>query len=355
MIPSELFWFVAGAMSGLVINYVTEATFPLVLRRYRLWMLRRKAKKPFEVPAARKLSVGDLAIDWVVLATGSYTPERIRCSYSDKQIPLVREFITMKEDFVNEWKRRAEEGETHLPYNSPTYKLRSFDVGYREIVDGEEIPVLILNFAPTDYFTQLVTDLNVNNPIRERFAATTDLTEYPVPEFASIVGVNINLITRDGYLIITNRNSLLPIAAGKLHTSVGEGLLRPTDADNKGAPDPFRCALRGAQEELGVVLQTQDLEFTAFGVHTTLCQYSLIGWCCINESAEEVQNLYSLAIPKDKWENRRLHFVPCNPTSIARFVTDHREDWFSVGLGSVVLSLFQMGYDKREIERAFSL
>jgi hypothetical protein len=64
-------------------------------------MLQWRAKKPTGITAAKKLSVGGFNIDWVVLATGKYTSERIRCSYSDKPIRLIPEFEQMKKEFIN--------------------------------------------------------------------------------------------------------------------------------------------------------------------------------------------------------------------------------------------------------------
>lgn len=211
-----------------------------------------------------------------------------------------------------------------------------------------------LTFGPTDYFTQKVTDLNIGHPTRERYARRTDITDRPIPEFASILGVNLNLITKDGYLIVTGPSEEREVAGGTLHTSVGENLLRPIDQGVNNAPDPFRCAFRGAQEELGVELKPGKVEFTAFGVYPRYCQYSLIGWSEIDETQVEIERLYSLGIPKDKWENSKLYFIPCKPEEIANFVVSRWDKWFPIGLAAVVLSLFQQGFSPREVDNAFS-
>jgi hypothetical protein len=116
----------------------------------------------------------------------------------------------------------------------------------------------------------------------------------------------------------------------------------------------YRCALRGALEELGVELKLERVEFTAFGVHPQLCQYSLIGWSNIDLTKEEVEQLYLLADPKDNWENKDLFFIPCNPEEVADFVVSRWGGWFSIGLAAVVLSLFQQGFFLKEVNDAFS-
>jgi len=350
----ELLWFVAGAFTGFVLDLLAEALFPTIRLHYRRWALRIRGRRLTEVGVSpTRLSVGGLIIDWILLASARYSQGRIRCSYNDVPMPLPDEFSRMKREFVQDWKRRAALGEPHLPYNSPTYKLEAFDVGYREVIDGEEVPILRLSFRPTDYFTQLVTDFNVGNPLRDSYAKATDITVQPVPQFSTILGVNVNVVTKDGYVIVTEGSQKLPIGAGQLRPSVNENLLRPTDAGADAAPDPFRCALRGAQEELGLVLNPEEVEFTAFGVEPNLCQYSLFGWCQVNETRSEVEELRTLAIPKDKWENRNLLFVPCKPESVARFVFSNKERWLVFGLVAILLSLFQTGYTKSQVEQAF--
>jgi DNA-binding XRE family transcriptional regulator len=299
------------------------------------------------------LHVGGLAINLIILARGRYGPKEMHCFYDGTTIQLPPEFESMKKALMSDLEMKKANGETKLPYNSETYKLKEFSTGYREIIDGKEVPVLRLKFGPTDYFTQMVTDLNVGNPIRERYAKAACITEHPVPEFATLLGINLNFITKDGYLILTERSSQAFVAGGRLHTSVGENLLRPLDARQSGAPDPFRCALRGAQEELGVTLHDEDVVFSTFTVIPDSCQYSLISTIQIQRTRAEIEDLWRFAIPSDKWESRRLLFYPHHPDSIAQFAVSTWDRWFNVALAAVVLSLLDIGYSKEQIDTAF--
>jgi transcriptional regulator with XRE-family HTH domain len=146
------------------------------------------------------LSVGGLMVNAIILARGHYGPKEIYCFYDDAPIQLTPDIEALKKDLLYELEKRKSNGETTLPYNSGMYKLRDFNVGYREVINVEKVPVLRLKFDPTDYFTQMVTDLNVSHPVRERYANAASITEHPVPEFASILAINLNLITKDGYL-----------------------------------------------------------------------------------------------------------------------------------------------------------
>ncbi len=354
--PKLLLLLVGGVLAFLGRLLATHF-YPTIRNRWRLWLLRRRPNvqiPPVEVLRGAKLSVGKLTVRYVVLATGTFTKERIRCIYDDRPFRLPSDLERIRMDYLKEWKSRDESGEIRLPYNSPGYKLKEFDVLGREIIDGEEVPFLRLNFGPTDYFTQLVTDLNVGNPTRDRYAALTDCTLQPIPEFSSILGVNLVLVTRDNRLVVTKRNPFVHSGPGKLHCSVAENLLRPTDAGPDQAPDPFRTALRGAQEELGIVLAAENLEFIAFGVEPVLCQYTLTGWCQINATAKELEAIRAFGVPKDKWENQKLIFLPCHLTSIANFIMQDRDHWDSFGLAAIILSLPRMGFSNKEIVEAFS-
>jgi hypothetical protein len=346
-----------GAVIGFLVNLLSAALFPKIRLWYKQLALRyfSKSRKQLMSPTfmLEKLTVGGLPINLIILARVHYKPGHIRCSYDRTPVPLKHEFAQMKRKFISDWKKRLANGENKLPYNSATYKLKEFNIGFREIVDGEEVPVLRLLFGPTDYFTQIVTDYNINNPIRENYARTVSLAEHPVPQFASCFGVDLNLITKDGYLILAERSQQTYIDAGKIQTSVGEGLLRPTDGGRDGAPDPFRCAIRGAQEEIGILLDYQDIEFTTFSVSPTYYQYYLIGTIHIPHTRADIEELRQLATPKDKWAIRRLLFVPCNPDSLAQFSFPIWDQWEQAGLAKAVISLLDSGYSKKAIDAAF--
>jgi hypothetical protein len=288
------------------------------------------------------------------LERAHYSPGQIQCRYHPEPVPLPADFERMLQDYQRDWESRKQRGETDLPYNSAMYKLLRFQVGHRQVVGDEEVSELRLEFGPTDYFTQIITDLNIAHPIRRRYASQANLSEQPVPDFASVLGVNLTLITSDQLLLVTQRSGRAFLAGGSLHTSVAENLLRPKDASPDGAPDPFAAAARGALEEIGIAIQPEDISFNTFGVDPQLCQYSLIGTLRLQQTGAELEQLRQKGIPKDKWESHQFYFVPFELEQVAHFVMEHWEQWFSIGLAAVVMSLLDAGYASREIDAAFS-
>jgi hypothetical protein len=358
MTEKEFILLIIGIPIGVIVNFLSAWCFPGFAIWYRTLLNRRIAKHINQLSRAavnaETLIICGKPLSWIVIERANYLPGRIESNYDNSPFVLEPEFNKMLVEYTENIRVRLEKGENHLPYNSNGYKLREFEVGYRQIVDGEEIPILRLKFGPTTYFEQIVTDLNINNPVRDRLARGAKLAEKPVEEFSSILAINLSLVTKDGFLVVSERSSKAHVAGNTLHTSVGENMIRPTDANSQGSPDPFRAAIRGAQEELGIEIDYKDVKFIAFGVHPLLCQYSLLGWVQINYTRDQVSDLRRLGVPKDKWESKTLHYVPFNPLSVADFIFSHWEDWFSIGLANIYLSLYEL-YSAKEIDKAFTL
>ena len=114
-----------------------------------------------------------------------------------------------------------------------------------------------------------------------------------------------------------------------------------------------RNSARGAHEELDIQLDTQRLEFGAFGVEPALCQYSLFAAHQIPQTRDEILKLRSIGAPKDKWESTRLLFVPFTPSDITTFVAQTIERWLHIGLAAAILGLWQIGYNLTDIDSAF--
>lgn len=317
---------------------------------------------PIPTPASKAqkktsqtFSVGGQDIRVIILSRGSYGPQEIQCFYERKR-HLPQDLDELRRHYENGINEQKANGVLGLPYNSPMYKLREFDLGYRQIIEGEEVPSLQLKFGPTDYFSQIITDLNVGNPVRDKYFANIQrsITEHPVPEFSTILGVNFNVITSDNYLVITERSQQAKVAGDKLHTSVGENLLRPKDSGASWAPDPFLALVRGAREELGITLDKDEIVFNTFTVVPDFCQYSLIATKRIPETHAQVDEIWHNIIPADKWESRGLLFCTHNPESVAQFALKTWGKWFHLALAAIVLSLLDVGYTWKEVDTAFA-
>jgi hypothetical protein len=96
----------------------------------------------------------------------------------------------------------------------------------------------------------------------------------------------------------------------------------------------------------------EAIRFLSFGANAVLCEYGLVGVAYVRETANQLQRLRATGIPKDKWENQRLHFVPWTPEAVADFIASHGP-WSPFA----VVTVFHALYDRfglARVERAFA-
>jgi len=319
--------------------------------RRRLARLRRPKPAPTGF-----LTIGDTQVPWVVCAYGPYSRENIKILYNPHETKKPPEIQALYDELIRDVKRREAKGDP-VPFNGLGYRLEKFFVGGR--TGPNEEPMLTLCFRPTDYFTMLVTDARLDEPLvvnnakttlRKRYAERVDLAYSPVPEFATHFGVGIMVVTLDEQIIFSERG---PTAVDPyvFFPSVAEGSSRPIDAGPSGGPDPYRTAVRGIAEELGIEVEPDRIRFLSFGANAVLCEYALCGVVYVDCTAEELLRIRSLGVPKDRWESQKLHFVPFRPEAVAEFMARNKP-WSPFAVVCTVHALYDR-YGGLRLERAF--
>lgn len=342
-LPGYFATYAAGIATSLLANYIWDWHKKHGWRRLRKFLLRVKSQKqPAHEPGY--LKIGKTTVPWVVCSYGPYERENIEIFYNPHELKKLPEIQQLYQQLVKDIKRREAKGEP-VPFNGLGYQLEKFFVGYRR---GEhEEPVLKLYFRPTDYFTMLVTDNRLDEPIivnntkttlRQKYAAHIDLAYSPVPEFATHFGVGLMVVTSDEKIIFSERG---PTAVDSFvfFPSVAEGSNRPADALHNGGPDPYRTAVRGIAEELGIEVRPEQVKFLSFGANAVLCEYALCGVVYVDHTSKDILEIRSLGIPKDRWENQQLHFANFSPKDVASFMASHKP-WSPFGVVCTVHALY---------------
>lgn len=302
--------------------------------------------------------LGSVWFPWVVAGFGPYAPQDIE-SYFHRLEPeyptdINRTFEEIRSD-INERSARGEE----VPYDGEDYKLVRFDVSGRR--GPYEAPRLLLHFCPTTYFRMLATDQRLDVPItvagrtytlRERYAADVDLRIQPVAQLATHWGVGLSVITSDGRLLVSERGSTA-VDPHVYFPAVAEGATQPMDAATNGAPDNFKTAARGVQEELGVPLSPDELTWLSFGANSYLCEYGLIGRVDSSYSYDDIERRRALGAARDSWETRRLHGVELDPKAAAAFCS-HPERRFSAFALITIAHTLMHEFGVERTEHAFA-
>jgi hypothetical protein len=250
-------------------------------------------------------------------------------------------------------KQQEENRRKGLPFlwNGERYSLDRFRISR----DGlEEYISLELWFKLSDYYTFLATNMGLDEePLRSKYLQGVNWYS-PIQFFSNSFGTSLAVITKDLYLIVTQRSTSVGSRPGEYNISMNEGLSRSLDRSIQGhAPDVYRCASRGLSEELGLSehhdFKPYDIVFLSFGVDTHYAQWGLLGMIKVNKTAEDIQQWRAAGV-KDKWENHTLHFIKFDLDSVVPFVLSHGP-WGPSGLACLYHTLVHE-FKRHKVEQA---
>lgn len=253
----------------------------------------------------------------------TYLPENIHTHYDPVPATFFEEVIQAKRQIEQEQEEKQRQGEPYQ-WNGEKYHLSRIVIS-RELV--HEGMTLGLWFKPRDHYTGLATRRCLANPaFREQYLPEDWGT--PVTGFSCSMGVDLTVISSDGYALLTQRGPNQSVNQNTFHTSVSEAVSPSFDRSTTGqAPDLYRCACRGISEELGLDEQLDfplsAIQFLSFSVDTYYALYGLRGIARMNKSVEEILRNWQSGV-KDKIENKKLFAVPFTPQDVCSFVFSHK-------------------------------
>jgi hypothetical protein len=175
----------------------------------------------------------------------------------------------------------------------------------------------------------------------------------PVPWLASGVGIAGTLYCDGGKSIVcTQRSENETFRSNEFDTSVVEGIAptRDKDLQENGLIYPELVLRRAFKGELGSPIEDIESYIYGYGVDLEYYQWNFLGFGVTNISFEEVVAHWQMA--DEKFETRQLLRVPADPTSVARFCSDHRI--WSCGIASLYTSLIKMGHSERDVFKSFT-
>jgi hypothetical protein len=283
-----------------------------------------------------------------------YTPETINSRFDSSVENLPQDLLARRTQIEQQEKEKRDKGLSYH-WNGSRYSLEEFVCGRTPL---EENLTLQLHFRPSDYFTFLATNMSLDEKVsdegkivslREKYLSQASWHK-PIEFFSNSFGVNLAVITSDQYLIVTQRSNVVGSRPGEFNISVSEGLSRPLDrSDQSGAPDVYRCAIRGVAEELGVEIRNSDIRFLSLGVDEQYSQWALLGMVKSERSMEDVLTWRRTGV-KDKWESIQLYAIPFTVEDVVCFVLSHRP-WAPPALACVFHTLVHE-FNRSKVEAA---
>lgn len=274
-------------------------------------------------------SFGRLKTSSIVLdgdGTEAYHPANIRTHYDPQPAVFFDEVLQAKKQIQQEQEEKQQRGEVYQ-WNGDKYHLSRIVIG-REPV--HESKTLGLWFKPRDHYTGLATRRCLENPdFRQKYLS--DDWSVPIVGISCSLGVDIAVISSDGYIFLAQRGPLQGIHQDMFQASVSEAISPSQDRSGTGRePDLYKCAHRGIFEELGLQapldFSLSDIHFLSFTVDTHYAFYGLRGMVKVQRSSEEILRNWRTGV-KDKVENKKLFAVPFTPSDVCSFVFSHESFW----------------------------
>lgn len=297
---------------------------------------------------------GKIRTTWSVIdGSGEEPYAELICSYNDTPLNLPPDLKQSRDRIIQIQEERRKNNE-HVAWNGERYYLDQLVI---ERTNNFELPIIKMRFGPSDYYTFLSTNMKLHEYLDENTMQTfyqryflNTLWDEPVRYFTNSFGVNLAVITKDNFLLLTKRGRITPSRPGEIGISVNEGLSRSLDHDiEKNAPDLYNCAVRGAKEELGLALTSEDIQFLSIGVDTKYSQWGILGITCIEKTKDEVFENRKHGV-QDKWENSRLFGISFSPDEVAKFIFTSSEIFLPAALTCIYHALINK-YGREEVDK----
>lgn len=360
--------FVIGAITGGLIELVLAVLFEEWARqvygraRRHWWWLRSRFGAEQHHHARELFHVGSWTVSCVVVegdAAHPMNPSQVSCRLDSTALILPPDLEERRTRILEQQKKIEKAKGLPEYFNGPMVALTRFE---RSRTPGREDSLLHLVCQLTDYYTFLATSISLDevidgeagSTVRQKYLRSTNYDE-PVSFLATSLGVNLALITKDGYLMLVRRG-----LAG-VHTyrdnwavPICEAVNPDLDRDETGHVSLLRTAVRGAHEELSVVLTNPQVSFFVLCVDTKCYFYAMTGLVNDHQSTSEfLMSLRTRGI-KDKFEAGTLERVRFDPEAVARFVaeTGGVSNWHPNSFAAVVQALVN-AFGNSAVERAF--
>ncbi len=346
---NELISAAIGVIVGVILNDPLITLRDNVIRTIRRFFVKRKKRQAF----SGLFHFGNKNSKWLIVdgdGEDIYSRKNIFTYFDKEPIVLPAELERRKKTIAKEEEEKRKKGLSYH-FNGENYKFDKFSINR---FSTEETLELHLWFRPSDYYTFLATDMNLDDKeFREEYFPDENWTK-PAPYFAHSFGINLLIITKDERIILTKRSESVGTNKGMYHISMNEGLSRTFDRGvSSQSPDVYRAAVRGIVEELGDQdVEASDISYLSLGVDTRYSQWALLGKAKINKTAKELEEWRANGV-KDKWENEEFFTLPFDVEEIVKFIAEH-DPWTPASLACIYHSLVnEFGRNKvdRTIEK----
>lgn len=332
-------------------------------RRFRSYMTRATVA---EDDSPEEYRLGGWHAPWVVVegsTTDPYPADNVICQLDPIAVELPSDLAAIKETVEAEQLSLESETGRRLFHNGPTTAIAEIGRGQ---MGPMEAPLLVLRLRPSDYYTFLATAMSLDRvvpgvsgrgteTVRSKYFRNLQFAK-PNPAIASALSVNLNVITSDGFIVLSKRaTDGIAGYAGAIATAINESVNPVSDRASTGTLSLLNTAQRGAGHELNISFGSDELAFFTLGVDTNYYFWGITGVVRTREfSKADLLSRRSMG-SKERWEASELYFLQHSVDAVGRFMVEHRADsWHSVGrvcLIQTAVAEFGLKATQRALER----
>lgn len=358
----------AGVVAEKFLNISGRLVQPLWYKTFgRIYRQRRLRKESRLLGAGETFAVGAAKHEIYVrqFAVDGFRPEHLVSATLPAQSPRIlieRLPARMQPREAAEIEQMIEDKRRELDaapgaWNAEMLALRRLEVAR---VGSHELPALKLHYAKTDYAAFQV----ISSEWEKRFAGGLEGGEILGQELLDVLpglshsfGINLTIETADDQLLLTRRSAKTSGGRNLRHISVNEGMALMDMDPRTGIPDPYRTALRGIAEELGVDLGDEPDIRNRITFHGLVCdvtryEWALLGHVNLTQTAWTNSSFIQarrLGLGPDDWESNRLEFIPMTKAAVEEALRDDAE-WVGHGYMNLVFSaMHRLRSDHRAI------
>ena len=313
---------------------------------------------PYYSGVEKGVTIGNTSFSVVILEGDGYHsfgPNDIRCEVAeDYELPTILQSVSGEiiDEAENDAKKRSA-----VLFNGLHYGLLDFKI---DVIDPiTENRILYLQLKPTTYYDHISSNYTIDKKIIPTDEGQKTIRDYfklrpkafRSSPLANQFGMNIAVITeKDSRLLFGYRSTRTYTYAEGYVTGINASMSRfdgfnSTTGSLSHIPDPFLTAVREAKEELGLVIDKENIKFYALAQNLWHLQPILLGACYLRCSAAEVFETAELRT-RDRFEYEGLLSIPFDPDSVAQHITSHYRYWIPQCALAVIYSLIaKFGYD----------
>jgi hypothetical protein len=229
-------------------------------------------------------------------------------------------------------RRRAELQRGDQEWNGRRWALRSASVS-RE--GAHEDVIVRLGFAEAEYarFDVLTRLWEERQRLPDPPLTLAEDLRRVWPALSNSFGVSATVRTADDKLILTRRSPRTNSGRSALHVSLNEGM-DLVDVDSERRPDPMSTLVRGAFEELGIVIEESSAVIHAVILDVTRYQWGALGHVDLSGTSltsHYVRQARALGKAKDDWESSELIMVDYTLPDVLARLTQPDTQWVAHG------------------------